>query len=138
MSDNRVRVGAYGLVLRGRSLLLCRLRTLFPGSWTLPGGGMEFGEHPSETVVRELLEETGYDVAVDGKPDIFSYVSPETGLQGLSLLYPVQIVGGELRSEINGTTDLCGWVDLNEAKDLPLVPLAKRGIEVVTSTLMVD
>ena len=31
----------------------------FPGLWTLPGGGVEQGEHPDDAVVRELAEETG-------------------------------------------------------------------------------
>ncbi|WP_299154573.1 NUDIX domain-containing protein [uncultured Tateyamaria sp.] len=29
------------------------------GAWTLPGGGMEWGEQPHETALRELGEETG-------------------------------------------------------------------------------
>ena len=29
------------------------------GSWTLPGGGMEWGEQAIDTVTRELFDETG-------------------------------------------------------------------------------
>jgi 8-oxo-dGTP diphosphatase len=32
--------------------------------WELPGGKLEFGEDPEATVVREIKEETGYDVKV--------------------------------------------------------------------------
>ena len=35
--------------------------------WTLPGGGIDFGEHPDDAVVREVHEETGLDCEL-GRP----------------------------------------------------------------------
>jgi len=37
--------------------------------WGSPGGFCELGEHPAETVIREVLEETGLDVEVTGYLD---------------------------------------------------------------------
>jgi 8-oxo-dGTP diphosphatase len=53
------------LVTRDGSLLLVR-RDLDPwrGTWDIPGGFCDKGEHPHETAVRELREETGLDVVV--------------------------------------------------------------------------
>ena len=56
------RVAAYNVCVDADDrLLLCRLSavTEAPGSWTLPGGGIDFGEHPERGAVRELREETG-------------------------------------------------------------------------------
>lgn len=36
------------------------------GKWEVPGGKIEFGESPEDAVKRELLEETGYTVKVNG------------------------------------------------------------------------
>ena len=33
--------------------------------WGLPGGSLEYGEHPEEAVVREVLEETGLNVCIE-------------------------------------------------------------------------
>jgi 8-oxo-dGTP pyrophosphatase MutT (NUDIX family) len=43
----------------GRILLHKRSDT---NSWSFPGGGVEPGESPASAVVREVLEETGYQV----------------------------------------------------------------------------
>jgi ADP-ribose pyrophosphatase YjhB (NUDIX family) len=45
-----------GAVFRGRRILLVRE----PDGWSLPGGWADVGETPAESVVRELLEESGY------------------------------------------------------------------------------
>lgn len=52
-----------GVVLRrdadgGGAVLLVREKE--DGSWTLPGGWVDVGESPSEAVVREVEEESGY------------------------------------------------------------------------------
>lgn len=58
-------VGA--VVLRGDDLLLIRRGTPpGEGQWSLPGGRVEHGETMAEAVVREVREEAGLDVLVDG------------------------------------------------------------------------
>lgn len=41
----------------------------------LPGGGVEFGEHPRDTDVREVREETGCDVTVGALLGVHSGLS---------------------------------------------------------------
>jgi 8-oxo-dGTP diphosphatase len=41
-------------------LLILRAEDPWKGCWGLPGGFVEFGEHPDDAAVRECLEETGY------------------------------------------------------------------------------
>ncbi|MBI5545884.1 MAG: NUDIX hydrolase [Deltaproteobacteria bacterium] len=54
------KVDGRGVVFRdGRLLLVKELRD---GCWTLPGGFADVGDTPAEAVVREVLEETGYEV----------------------------------------------------------------------------
>ena len=48
-----------GAVFRDDAILLVREKS--HGKWTLPGGWVDVGESPSEAVVREVREESGYD-----------------------------------------------------------------------------
>lgn len=42
------------------------------GYWSLPGGAIEIGETVSEAIIREVREETGYDVLMEGLVGIYS------------------------------------------------------------------
>lgn len=128
------RVAAYGLVVEDGRILLCRISEQLPrnkGEWTLPGGGIEFGEHPRDAVVREVFEETGLPVAVDELVTVDSITVDldESVAHGIRIVYRVSVQGGELTNEIDGSTDLCGWFTPQEAQQLPLVGLARLGLE---------
>jgi 8-oxo-dGTP diphosphatase len=62
----RQRVAAYAVIVRDDQVLLSRLAPYLAPTerWTLPGGGIDFGEHPRDAVVREVHEETGLDAQV--------------------------------------------------------------------------
>jgi len=41
-------------------------------AWTTPGGRVEFGESPIDTLKREVLEESGLDVVVEELVGVYS------------------------------------------------------------------
>jgi ADP-ribose pyrophosphatase YjhB (NUDIX family) len=67
MTAQQLRVAAYGLCLQDECVLLARYVSAdcTMRHWTLPGGRVEHGEDPYDTVVREVAEETGYQVRVE-------------------------------------------------------------------------
>ena len=64
----RTRLAAYAWCEAEDAVLLCRIAPGYPdpGAWTLPGGGLDFGEDPADGVLRELREETGLGGQIDG------------------------------------------------------------------------
>ncbi len=127
------RLAAYALIVQDDRLLLCRLgdRSNDPGLWTLPGGGLEFGEHPEETAIREVREEAGLEVRlgalIEVQSETFAAASGTT--QAIRFVYRAEIVGGTLADELDGTTDRVAWHTADEAALLPKVGLAARGVE---------
>jgi len=129
------RLAAYALIVQDEKILLCRLTAMTgsAGMWTLPGGKVEFGEHPDHAVVREVLEETGLRVSIKGVLTVNSELFHFTGsrMHAVRLIYRVQVDGGTLSYEKEGTTDVCEWYTPEEARRLPLVSLAKAAMRLV-------
>lgn len=62
--ERYIGVGVAVIVTRGNQvLLLKRLNVHGAGSWSTPGGHLDFGETPEECAIREAREETGLEIA---------------------------------------------------------------------------
>lgn len=128
------RLASYGVIWRDDQILLCHISpgNLGEGLWTLPGGGLDFGESPESGVVREVAEETGLDARIVGPPVVHSDAgvwerpSGTVRYHHVRFVYPMEVVGGEERLEIDGSTDAFGWFSREEAAALPLGDLPER------------
>ncbi len=93
--------------------------------WTLPGGGLEFGEHPEAGMIREVHEETGLNVLATGLVGVHSFTRDKDheAFQSIQIIYKTKVVEGSLRHEQQGTTDMCKWQPLQEIDNLKRVEL---------------
>ena len=134
------RVAAYALCRDdlGR-MLLARVAPGYmgAGTWTLPGGGLDFGEDPMDAVIRELAEETG----LAGRVLSLSFVNSHTNgplfeagkaygpWHGIRIVYRVEVTGGQLRDEVDESTDAAAWFTRNEIDSLSVSDLVSKSLD---------
>lgn len=94
--------------------------------WTIPGGRAEPGETLEETGCREVLEETGYVVAIERF--VGEYWRPQLAKGGsLNYCYVGRIIGGD-SSHHDEEALAVQWFDLN-ALPQPIVPFVREILE---------
>jgi ADP-ribose pyrophosphatase YjhB (NUDIX family) len=129
MSKQHSSVRAYGLLINHGEIALVRSSNPEhqPPLWWLPGGGIDFGESPEETLAREFAEETGLTI---GNPQLLGVTSDlrrrKNGdrIHTVRIIYTVDLVNGELTHEVHGTTDHAAWFDLEALGDVNLADYA--------------
>jgi 8-oxo-dGTP diphosphatase len=82
-------------------LLIKRATVPFKGYWALPGGRAEPGETVEQTIVREVKEETGLDIAVVSKIGDYHEQGAQNGVEYdyYPACFLVKTVGGEIRKQ---------------------------------------
>lgn len=124
------RPAAYAVIIRDDRLLMAYWKQDGKEGWTLPGGGLDIGEHPVDGCRREVLEETGYEARIDRMLGVDVGHWPGEArdgsgrdFQALRLVYEATIVGGELTHEIDGSTTHAAWIPLEDVGKLNRVSL---------------
>ena len=131
----RQRIATYGVCRDGAErLLLARASPSLTvqGRWFLPGGGVQHGEHPPESLRREMEEESGLTVDVGPLLDVLSDVRTlhdGSSLHTVRLIYRIASWSGTLRPESDGTTDAVGWFSPAEVADMPLARYVRDVVE---------
>ncbi len=98
---NSLVVGSSAVVVDDEGRILLQRRS-DSGNWALPGGAMDIGETFAQSVIREVKEETGFDVRIErivgiysDPAHVFAYDDGEVR-QEFNICLACTIAGGEL------------------------------------------
>jgi len=94
------------------------------GLWAVPGGAQDIGETTRQAAIREVYEETGYQIEIAGISGIYSdprhVIAYDDGevRQEFSIVLHGRILGGEARSSSESKEVV--WVDPGDVPNLKI------------------
>jgi ADP-ribose pyrophosphatase YjhB (NUDIX family) len=113
-------VAVLALVEReGRVLLIQRKHEPKQGYWALPAGFMEWNEDPAVAARREVLEETGLTIQIDGLIDVY-HTPSDGGLADIVIAYRGNVLSGEAQPMDDAAA--LGWFTADDLPPLAFLP----------------
>ena len=92
-------------------------RGFFTGHWTLPGGFVDYAEHPLEGAMREVLEELGISVQIasDDLIQIAERIFTSEGIQFLSFTYQCTLESAAVFQPKEDEIEEVRWFSIEDA-----------------------
>lgn len=129
--STRPMVGVGVIISNGdRVLLMKRQNSHGAGTWSTPGGHLEYGESPQECAMREAEEEVGVRISDLTFCTITNDIFEEEGKHYVTLWMEGTYVSGEARVNSAREMSAVGWFswnDLPTPRFLPLENLLAKG-----------
>ncbi len=102
----------------GLYLLIREAAIKWKGKWFLPGGKVEEAETPEEAAHREVTEEAGCDISIDG---IFYFRYSKGFMDNyLAIFFSAKQVGESIKTYADKHSLEAKWFTLDEIKGLPV------------------
>jgi len=118
------RVGVAYIVRTGDEFLLVRRRGAHGGgTWSSPGGNLDFGEEPAACAARESEEETGVEADTPRFIGLTTDVFESENKHDLTLWFEAEHVQGEPHVRSPDELSEAGWFREDELPDPLFLPL---------------
>ncbi|UII55916.1 NUDIX hydrolase [Cytobacillus spongiae] len=102
---------------QGENVLMVKNMGEKTSYYTLPGGAVEQGETLEEAAIREVKEETGFDIEVEGIFSIGEAFFEDRGHHAIFFTFRGKIIGGEINISMPEEIEEIIWMDAQKAED---------------------
>lgn len=116
------------VVVEDDKILLVKHRKGDREYWVLPGGRLEYGETFFECAMREVLEETGLEVAVDKIVFLSEAIAPDRSRHIVNVYLTANVTGGILKVGEEDVLAAVDFVSLKELESQTLYPPVSKQI----------
>ena len=130
-------LGVYGLIIENNKILLVKKsRGAYTGKLDLPGGSIEHGEKPVETLKRELLDETNCNIKecklLDANSVVVEWIHHEQleSMHHIGIIYDVIIENHNIKKEADGQDSLgANWYNIDDLSSDIISPLTTLALK---------
>lgn len=100
------------IVEEGKVLLVKRNREPYQGTWQFPAGFIDYGEHPEDTIVREVKEEVGLEVTGMSLIEMLQATDDPRSPGHFAFFYKVTVKKGTATNFDQNENSQIAWFDL--------------------------
>lgn len=130
-------LGVYGLIIEDEKILLVKkCKGAYTGKYDLPGGSIEYGEKPIETLKRELQEETNTEikkaVLFDANSVVVEWIHHEEdeSLHHIGIIYEVSLINNQVKEDADGHDSLGAvWIPIKDLTKDNISPLTYEALK---------
>lgn len=122
-----MKAGARAVIINDGKILLIHRIKYGKEYWVLPGGAIEEGEIPKQALIREIKEETNFDIEIEK----LLWEHTDTSYTPITKAYyfliksfkgKLEFIGPELDKMSSDNKYILEWIDLNKIKNILLYP----------------